>query len=130
MGREELMSQQRLEVVDSTTAPPVWAALRNEAQAAAQNEAALASLLAAVILNHKSLGAALSYQLARKLGDQELRGMSIREIAEEAYASDPDLVDIAEADLKAVFERDPACKGYVQPFLFFKGFLALQTHRV
>jgi serine O-acetyltransferase len=35
-----------------------------------------------------------------------------------------------EADLKAVFERDPACKGYVQPFLFFKGFMALQTHRV
>ena len=29
-----------------------------------------------------------------------------------------------------MFERDPACKGYVQPFLFFKGFLALQTHRV
>jgi serine O-acetyltransferase len=36
----------------------------------------------------------------------------------------------AEADLRAVFERDPACKGYVQPFLFFKGFLALQTHRI
>jgi serine O-acetyltransferase len=29
-----------------------------------------------------------------------------------------------------VFERDPACKSYVQPFLFFKGFQALQTHRV
>ena len=124
------MSQQRLEVVDATSAPPVWASLRNEAKAAAKNEAALASLLAAVILNHKSLGGALSYQLARKLGDQELRAMSIREIAEEAYASDPTLVEIAEADLKAVFERDPACKGYVQPFLFFKGFLALQTQRV
>jgi len=130
MGREELMSQQRLEVVDPANAPPVWAALRNEADAAAQKEAALASLLAAVILNHKSLGAALSYQLARKLGDQELRAMSIREIAEEAYASRPSLVEMAEADLKAVFERDPACKGYVQPFLFFKGFLALQTQRV
>jgi serine O-acetyltransferase len=130
VGREEPMSQQRLEVIDSTNAPPVWAALRNEAQAAAQSESALASLLAAVILNHKSLGSALSYQLARKLGDQELRAMSLREIAEEAYASQPSLVDIAEADLKAVFERDPACKGYVQPFLFFKGFLALQTQRV
>ena len=124
------MSQQRLEIVDPATAPPVWAALRNEAEAAAQKEAALASLLAAVILNHKSLGGALSYQLARKLGDQELRAMSIREIAEEAYASNPSLVEIAEADLKAVFERDPACKGYVQPFLFFKGFLSLQTQRV
>src|SRR6195952_159618 len=130
MRREDQMSQQRLEVVDLANAPPVWGALRNEAEAAAQKESALASLLAAVILNHKTLGGALSYQLARKLGDQELRAMSIREIAEEAYAANPALVEMAEADLKAVFERDPACKGYVQPFLFFKGFLSLQTQRV
>src|SRR5438477_6788313 len=115
--REDAMAQQRLEVVGATGAPPVWASLRNEAKQAAKSEAALASLLAAVILNHRTLGGALSYQLARKLGDQELRAMSIREIAEEAYASDPTLVDIAEDDLRAVFERDPACKGYVQPFL-------------
>lgn len=121
---------QRLEVVNPKAPPPVWAALRNEAYAAAKNEAALASLLAAVILNHDTLGDALSYQLARKLGDQELRAMSLRDTIEEAYEGDPALVEIAEADLKAVFERDPACKGYVQPFLFFKGFLALQTHRV
>ena len=130
MGREEPMSQQRLEVVDSAIAPPVWAALRNEAEAGAKTEAALASLLAAVILNHKDLASALSYQLARKLGDQELRAMSLRDICQEAYNSDPTLVETAEADLKAVFERDPACKGYVQPFLFFKGFQALQTQRV
>jgi serine O-acetyltransferase len=130
MGREDQMSQQRLEVVNPANAPPVWAALRNEAEAAGQKEAALASLLAAVILNHKTLGGALSYQLARKLGDQELRAMSIREIAEDAYEANPGLVSTAEADLKAVFERDPACKGYLQPFLFFKGFLALQTQRV
>src|SRR5204862_6089122 len=42
----------------------------------------------------------------------------------------PRIVSVAEDDLKAVFERDPACRGYVQPFLFFKGFLALQTQRV
>jgi serine O-acetyltransferase len=121
---------QRLEVIDPATPPPVWASLRNEAYAAARSEAALASLLAAVILNHKTFGDALSYQLARKLGDQELRAMSLRDIAREAYENDPSLVEIAEADLKAVFERDPACKGYVQPFLFFKGFLALQNQRI
>jgi serine O-acetyltransferase len=121
---------QRLEVIDPAVAPPVWAALRNEATAAARDESALASLLATVILNHKTLADALSYQLARKLGDQELRAMTLREVAQEAYASDPALVDTCEADLRAVFERDPACKGYLQPFLFFKGFLALQTQRV
>ncbi|WP_337187000.1 serine O-acetyltransferase [Phenylobacterium sp.] len=121
---------QRLEVVNPTAPPPVWAALRNEAYAAAKSEAALASVLAAVILNHDTLGDALSYQLARKLGDQELRAMSLRDTIEEAYDADPALVETAELDLKAVFERDPACRGYVQPFLFFKGFLALQTQRV
>ena len=129
MGRDEPMSQ-RLEVVDSSGAPPVWAALRNEAHAVAKSESALASLVAAVILNHDTLGDALSYQLARKLGDQELGAMSLRDTIEEAYGSDPGIVETAEYDLKAVFERDPACRGYVQPFLFFKGFLALQTHRV
>ena len=129
MGREESMSQ-RLEIINPNAPPPVWAALRNEAERGAASEPSLASLLNAVILSHGSLGDALSYQLARKLSDQELRAMSLREIAEEAYESDPRLVDIAEADLKAVFERDPACKGYVQPFLFFKGFLSLQAQRV
>ncbi len=121
---------QHLEVVNASAPPPVWAALRNEAEAAAKKEAALASLLAAVILNHNELGDALSYQLARKLGDQELRAMSLRDICEEAYEADPGIVETAEYDLRAVYERDPACKGYVQPFLYFKGFLALQTHRL
>jgi serine O-acetyltransferase len=121
---------QRLEVIDPKAAPPVWAALRNEALAEARSEAGLASILATVILNHKSLADALSYQLARKLGDQELRAMTLREVAQEAYANDASLIGVVEDDLQAVFERDPACKGYLQPFLFFKGFLALQTQRV
>jgi serine O-acetyltransferase len=121
---------QRLEVVDPQVAPPVWAALRSEAQQVAKSEPSLASLVNAVVIRHKELSSALSYQLARKLGDQELRAMSLRETADEAYAADPSLVSKAEADLRAVFERDPACRGYLQPFLYFKGFLALQTHRI
>jgi len=121
---------QRLEVVEAAATPPVWAALRNEAEHIAQGEPSLASLVNAVILRHGDLDRALSYQLARKLSDQELRAMSLRETCEEAYADEPAIVAAAEADLRAVFERDPACRGYVQPFLFFKGFQALQTHRV
>ena len=119
-----------LEVIDPRAAPPVWAALRNEAEHTARTEPALASLVNAVILSNDNLGDALSYQLAHKLGDQELRAMSLRELAIQAYRTSPELVVTAEADLKAVYERDPACKGYVQPFLFFKGFQALQTQRI
>jgi serine O-acetyltransferase len=121
---------QHLEVVDLEPAARVWSALRAEAQAVARDEPGLASLINAVILSHTDLAAALSYQLARKLGDQELRAMSLREVAQEAYATDPRIVADAEADLQAVYERDPACKGYIQPFLHFKGFQSLQTHRV
>ncbi|HXV01627.1 MAG TPA: serine O-acetyltransferase [Caulobacteraceae bacterium] len=120
----------RLEVVDADLAPPVWAALRNEAAHLAEQEPSLASLLNAVVIRHGNLASALSYQIARKLGDQELRAMSLRELAEEAYAGDRSIIEQAEADLRAVFERDPACKGYVQPFLYFKGFQALQTYRI
>ncbi len=120
----------RLEIVAAEGPLPVWTALRLEAQEAAANEPGLASLLNATILAHHDLASALSYQVARKLGDQEMRAMSVREMADQAYASDPSLLAKVEADLRAVVERDAACRGYLQPFLFFKGFQALQTHRI
>jgi serine O-acetyltransferase len=57
---------QHLELVEGTATPPVWAALRNEAQHIARVEPSLASILNAVILRHDRLGDALSYQLARR----------------------------------------------------------------
>jgi len=121
----------RLEVVPSASGEPsVWETLRDEAERAARAEAPLASMLSTTILAHHDLGAALSFQLARKLGDQDLLAMSFREVAEEAFAAERSILDGVARDLVAVFERDPACKGYLQPFLFFKGFQALQTHRL
>jgi serine O-acetyltransferase len=108
----------------------VWPDLRAEAARAAESEPGLGSLLNAVILSHGDLASALSFQLARKIGDAELGAMTVREICVEAYAAEPAIVRAAEADLKAVLERDPAAKGFLQPFLFYKGFLSLQTHRV
>ncbi len=124
------MRQQHLEIVPKDARQEFWAVLCEEAARAAAGEPDLASLLNAVVLKHSDLASALSYQLARKIGDQELRAMSVREICDEAYAADPAIVEAAEADLRAVFERDPACKGFLQPFLFFKGYLAVQTHRI
>lgn len=121
---------QVLEVVRPGSPPPVWCTLRQEAERAAAAEPGLASLLNAAILSHPEPARALSFQLARKLADDGLSPMTLREIAEEAYAADPSLMEAAAADLRAVFERDPACKGYLQPFLWFKGFAALQSHRV
>ena len=117
-----------LELIDG--AAGLWPSLRDEAADAARAEPALASLLYAVVLSHADLATALSFQLARKLRDAELGPMTIREICAEAYAAEPAIVSAAEADLQAVLERDPAAKGCLQPFLFYKGFLALQSQRV
>ena len=109
---------------------PVWAALRAQAQELTREEPSLASLAHATILKHERLEEALSYHLARKIGGDEVSPMLAREIFAEALSADPVIGDQVRADLSATFERDPACHSYVQAFLFFKGFQALQSYRL
>ena len=109
---------------------PVWQKLRFDARQAAEQEPARSSYLAATVLNHENFSDALCYQLAQKSGGPDISAMAIREIFEEAYVRDPSIVAVAERDLQAVLDRDPATRSTLQPFLFFKGYLALQTHRV
>ena len=62
----------KLEVVARRS--DVWSHLREAAEAAARAEPHLATQMNAVILSHADLAAALSFQIARKLGDNELGG--------------------------------------------------------
>ena len=118
----------RLEIVADTSS--LWSQLRASAEQAMRDEPHLGSQLNAVILSHADLAGALSFQIARKLGDAELGTMTVREVALSAFAADPAIVAAAEADLQAVAERDPAIRSLLQPFLYFKGFQALQAWRV
>jgi serine O-acetyltransferase len=43
---------------------------------------------------------------------------------------DPAIILAAMADLTAVRTRDPAAESYLTPFLYYKGFHALQWHRI
>jgi serine O-acetyltransferase len=115
---------------DARAPAPIWQKLRFDARQAAETEPALASYLNATVLNHDKFSDALCYQLAQKAGGPDMSAMQIREICEQAYAQDPAIVAAAERDMQAVLDRDPATRSTLQPFLFFKGFLALQTHRV
>ncbi|ESQ79837.1 serine O-acetyltransferase [Asticcacaulis sp. YBE204] len=109
---------------------PIWLCLRQEASDAIAAEPGLASLLHSTILSHDDLASALSYHVARKMGDDTMRGMTVREMVQRYYERDHSLVDAAEADLQAIYERDPAAKGYLQAFMFFKGYLAIQVYRI
>lgn len=39
-------------------------------------------------------------------------------------------MEAALADMQACFDRDPACDKYTQCLLYFKGFQAIQCHRI
>jgi serine O-acetyltransferase len=112
------------------TCDPVWSALREEAVRLASAEPALASFVHATVLNNERLEEALSYHLAQKLGNDDVGAMQVRFVFDQAFTDSPALGDDVRADLSAIFERDPAVNSYVEPFLFFKGFHALQAYRI
>ena len=109
---------------------PVWDRVRDEAADVAAQEPILASFLYSAILNHSDFNDALSYLLAQKLGNSQVSAMQLRELFDEALAASPEIGESYRADIVAYYERDPACHSYVQPLLYFKGFHALQTHRI
>jgi serine O-acetyltransferase len=109
---------------------PVWARIRTEAKQQADKEHILASFIHATILNHTSLERALSFHLANKLDSPTASSLLLREVILEAFTSDTCIPRALRADLLAVEDRDSACTELSVPFLYFKGFHALQTHRV
>lgn len=108
----------------------VWNQVRLEASRDAQNEPALASFLHTVVLAHDNLEDALSFMLASKLGSSTISSLTLRELISVAFAADPGIGVAFREDLRAVISRDPACRGYSIPLLYFKGFHALQSYRV
>ena len=109
---------------------PVWTRVCDEAVEAIKAEPLMGGMIHSSLLHHATMERALAYRFSLKLASGEMSEQILREIADEAYAVDPDLAQSARADLMAVFERDPACHRFLQPILFFKGFQAVQAYRV
>ena len=108
----------------------IWNTIREETAIEAAGEPILASFLHATILNHDSMAAALSFHLANKLDSPTAPAMLLREVIEEAFQADGDILAAIRDDISAIRERDSACANYSTPFLYFKGFHALQAYRI
>ena len=109
---------------------PVWARIRSEAQEAVDQEPLLGGVVHSSILHHRTLESALAYRVSMKLTSNEMSEQILREICDAAHADDAAIGAAARADIVAVEDRDPACDRFIQPLLFFKGFQAVQAHRV
>lgn len=108
----------------------LWEVIRNEATEQSCGEPMLASFYHASILIHDSLESALAFHLAAKLGGADVPPMLLRQVFEQVLISDPHIAQAMREDLQAYKDRDPASQYYSRPFLFFKGFHAIQTYRV
>ncbi|MEM6971936.1 MAG: serine O-acetyltransferase [Pseudomonadota bacterium] len=109
---------------------PTWAEIRREAEGITRDEPLMAGLAHSAVLHHQSFEAALSHRITVKLSTDEMPPMLLRELVDRAIEEDPRIGSAARADLSAVYDRDPACERLVQPLLYFKGYLALQSHRI
>jgi len=117
-------------IAEIASAGSLWQAMRREVQARAEFEPIMATYFQATVLNHDTLEGSLSFLLASKLDSSVVSSMALREIIQDAFANEASLTRAAEIDIKATRDRDPACNSYSTPFLFYKGFQALQIHRV
>jgi serine O-acetyltransferase len=109
---------------------PLWQSIRDEVARDVEREPILASYLHATVLNHKSLEDALGFLLAGKLESSVLPAMLVRELIADAVEAKPGIGQSIRADIRAIRDRDPAAKRFSEPFLYYKGFHALQTYRV
>ncbi len=111
-------------------ADEVWATIRREGVEAAERDALMAQPITAALLHHATFADGLAARLGRKLADGDLGGAVLTALIGEVLAEDKTIVQAAATDLAAVRDRDPACPDLITPFLFFKGYLAIEAHRV
>ncbi|HEX2653944.1 MAG TPA: serine O-acetyltransferase [Xanthobacteraceae bacterium] len=117
--------KQKLDTVD-----PVWARIRLEAEDVVRREPELATFIFASILHHDTLEAAVIHRIVERLNHPDVSGELLRQAYTDALEDQPAIGDAFRADIMAVIDRDPATHRYMEPVLYFKGFHAIQTHRL
>eukprot|EP00775_Hariotina_reticulata_P012556 gene12556-biopygen14445 len=116
--------------LDEEAEQSVWMTIRREAERDAATEPLLSSFLYASILAHDSFERALAFVLSNRLANAVMLPTQLFETFYAVLISDPDVREGALADVEACRDRDPACITYSQALLYYKGYHAIQTHRI
>lgn len=127
---KKIYNDSKISAEDTKSSADFWKKITFEAKLQAEQEPVLSSFFYNTILNHDNLQTALSFHLANKLDSTAAPALMIHEIFEQAMQRDPSIISAAKADLEAIKNRDSACTSWLEPLLFFKGFHALQSHRI
>jgi len=122
------VSQQSSDVLRQVD--PIWFEIRHEAEAIIASDPAVASFVYATVLNHERLEDAVVHRIAQRLDNHVVSAEIIRCAFREVLADNQELGEIIRCDIAAVYDRDPACERRIEPLLYFKGFHAIQIHRL
>ena len=125
MAQQQTRQASPLDKVD-----PVWARIRREAEEVVRREPELATFIYSTILHHDALEAAVVHRLSERLSHADVSGEMIRQGYANALEDQPSIGEAFRADIAATVDRDPATNRFLEPVLYFKGFHAIQTHRL
>lgn len=117
-------------VVDFGRQDPIFQRVRIEAEEALRREPDVSAFMLVHVLNHNTLERAIVHRVAARLHHPDLAATIIEHAYHDLIERDPSIPEALRADLMAVFDRDPACTRIIEPLLYFKGFHAIQTHRL
>src|SRR3989440_396335 len=109
---------------------PVWARIRDEAEAVVRREPEIGTFIYSPILHHDTLEAAVVHRVSERLDHADIQAELMRQAYADALEDQPQMGEAFRADIVAVFDRDPATDRFIEPVLYFKGFHAIQTHRL
>jgi len=109
----------------------VWSEIGRLAAEVAAREPVLRGIVEQTASTDRTPARIVSAVLSQRLGwsDRKL-GATVRAVVLDTLGEDPAVLEFLEADLLAVASNDPACRSALHALLDFKGFQALQTHRV
>lgn len=117
-------------VVGFADADPLFGRIRIEAEDILRREPELSNVVLAAVLNHSSFEAAVIHRVASRLDHPDVPGSLLEQVFADVVARERTVAEGFRADILAVFDRDPACTRLIDPLLYFKGFHAIQAHRM
>ena len=109
---------------------PIWTRIRSEAEAVVRQEPELTSFVHGALLAHNSLASAVAQRVSDRLDHPVMPGTVIWQAFMDALTDAPGIADAFRADIIATYDRDPATTRFIEPVLYFKGFHAIETHRL
>ena len=109
---------------------PVWARIRDEAEAVVRHEPEIDTFIYSSVLHHDTLETAVIHRVAERLDHADVSAELIRQAYTDALEAEAKIGEAFRADIVAVFDRDPATDRFIEPVLYYKGFHAIQTHRL